>query len=220
MSKIIIERPAQLRFNDRFRPALNSALDVLRIRRFVRAVRARLFGPKSRIRERWRMPVRNDSLKQAIEDDELSKFDSWLQVDGPHYRTGLPNSSVLTVEKAIMKFDYLRNNRLEGVKQLLSLPSAPPSLREFADQPLLRVPLLIMDRDEVAAKLRMHGLRTPYIYDPPLDIYAGPSFTKSPFATENSEWWSAHVLPIDPLMSDQFLAVTETHSISLNPAID
>ncbi|MFF5568518.1 DegT/DnrJ/EryC1/StrS family aminotransferase [Streptomyces sp. NPDC012623] len=74
-------------------------------------------------------------------------------------------------------------------------------------QPLFRVPLLVEDRDAAIAALARHRLTTGYLYDPPLDRYAGAAFTDPSPAPAPAAWFARHALPVDPRRAGQVLSV-------------
>ncbi|MFC8276886.1 DegT/DnrJ/EryC1/StrS family aminotransferase [Streptomyces sp. NPDC057271] len=65
-------------------------------------------------------------------------------------------------------------------------------------QPLFRVPLLVGDRDAAIAALARRRIVTGYLYDPPLDTYAGELFTDLSPDPEPASWFARHALPVDP----------------------
>jgi hypothetical protein len=73
---------------------------------------------------------------------------------------------------------------------------------------LFRVPLLVEDRGAMIARLERRILSIGYIYDPPLDDYAGPEFAEPSPAPDVARWWASRVLPIDPLEADRVLRFT------------
>jgi hypothetical protein len=59
------------------------------------------------------------------------------------------------------------------------------------------------------AALAARGVLVRYIYDPPLDDYAGAEFMSPSTAPEPGRWWVRHALPIDPLKADLALPVLD-----------
>ncbi len=88
----------------------------------------------------------------------------------------------------------------------------------FADTPLLRVPLLVHDRETVIAALKPRGMRFHYIYDPPLDVYARPELAERLASPPEAVAWSRDVLPVDPLDADRFLTLLAEHPGLVRPA--
>lgn len=74
-------------------------------------------------------------------------------------------------------------------------------------QPLFRVPLLVEDRDAAVAALARHRVTTGYLYDPPLDTYAGEVFTDPSPAPGPAAWFARHALPVDPRLAGRVIAV-------------
>ncbi|MCX5525850.1 DegT/DnrJ/EryC1/StrS family aminotransferase [Streptomyces bobili] len=76
-------------------------------------------------------------------------------------------------------------------------------------QPLFRVPLFVADRDASIAALARRGIVVGYLYDPPLDDYAGAGFTDLSPDPEGARWFARHALPVDPLRARQVIDVLE-----------
>jgi hypothetical protein len=74
---------------------------------------------------------------------------------------------------------------------------------------LFRVPLLVVDRDAAIAALARRGIVVGYLYDPPLDDYAGADFTDVSPAPEAARWFARHALPVDPLRAREVAEVLE-----------
>lgn len=109
-----------------------------------------------------------------------------------------------------------RAERLAGVARLAALPQAAPGARDHADQPLVRVPLLVEDRDRVVEELSRHGLVTHYLYLPPLGDLLGGELVDREDRPEAARWWADHVLPVDPMRAG--LAVRLLEKIAPRPA--
>jgi hypothetical protein len=99
-----------------------------------------------------------------------------------------------------------RARRVEGVALLRTLPGAAPVLGRMALAPLLAVPFTVADRDAARAALERRLVPTPYVFDPPLDDYAGGLVEASPDPAA-ARWWAAHALPVDPLHAARALPV-------------
>jgi hypothetical protein len=80
-------------------------------------------------------------------------------------------------------------------------------------QPLFRVPLLVADRDAAIAALARRGIVVGYLYDPPLDDYAGEEFTDPSPAPGRARWFAAHALPVDPLRAREAIGVLERSGV-------
>jgi dTDP-4-amino-4,6-dideoxygalactose transaminase len=152
----------------------------------------------------YRMPLWAEDLQQALERaPDLGAFDRWVRVDLAGYRRRPTPVLVEWLDRRLRAVQAERQARLDGVGRLASLPSATPALRTGRPgeppRPLFRVPLLVRHRDDVVAALGRHGVALGYIYDPPLDDYAGPRFMEPSPCPEPARWFAEHALPIDPL---------------------
>jgi len=158
-------------------------------------------------RQTYRMPLRAAQLERALADgDGLGGFHSWVRVDRHDYRV---RPSSIMLERALRRLRSLHADaarRVEGVERLSALPTAAPAVRRGDPQPLFRVPLLVDDRDAVIANLerRIRGAGS-YIFDPPLDDYAGPGFAEPSPTPEVARSWASHVFPADPLDADALM---------------
>ncbi|MFC9288143.1 DegT/DnrJ/EryC1/StrS family aminotransferase [Streptomyces sp. NPDC057052] len=95
-----------------------------------------------------------------------------------------------------------------SVARAVPRPADPVVVRPDP-QPLFRVPLFVADRDAAIAALGRRGIVVGYLYDPPLDDYAGADFTDlSPDAT-GARWFARHALPVDPLRARRVADVLE-----------
>lgn len=63
------------------------------------------------------------------------------------------------------------------------------------------MPLLVDDRDALVERLVGYGVVSGYLYDPPLDDYAGAEFVDPAPDPEPARWFASHVLPVDPLLA-------------------
>jgi hypothetical protein len=153
-----------------------------------------------------RMPLRAPDLRRAVAAGPgLDPFHPWLRMDRHDYRLQ-PSATLL--ERALRRLrdlDADRARRLEGVDRLRDLPIAAAAVRKGDPQPLFRVPLLVEDRGAMIVRLERRILSIGYIYDPPLDDYAGPEFAEPSPAPDVARWWASRVLPIDPLEADRIL---------------
>jgi len=111
-----------------------------------------------------------------------------------------------------------RAERIAGVLRLRALDAIAPAACENDPLPLLRVPLLIEDRDAVALELRRRGIEVFFVYAPPLDDYAGPEFCEPSPLPEAARWWAAHILPVNPHDADRVLDLVRKNQIRLTPA--
>jgi hypothetical protein len=197
--------PAGLRH--RFvRAATERAAELVIALRLVWPVRwaRRRFGLAER--SAYRMPLRSAQLRRAIAvGPDLEAFHSWVRIDRHDYRLQPSPGQLERILRRLGKLETDRARRIEGVDQLRAFPFAAPAVRSGAPQPLFRVPLLIDDRRAAIARLERRILGVGYIYDPPLDDYAGPEFAEPSSAPEPARSWAGRVLPVDPLEADRVL---------------
>ena len=153
----------------------------------------------------YRMQLRADDLGRALpRAPSLDAFDRWVRVDLAGYRRRTSPLLARWLCERLEAVEADRRARLAGVERLASLPSATPAVRHGGSEdeplrPLFRVPLLIRDRDDVVAALGRRGVVVGYVYDPPLDDYAGPRFMDPSPSPEAARWFARHALPADPL---------------------
>ncbi|WP_327328349.1 DegT/DnrJ/EryC1/StrS family aminotransferase [Streptomyces sp. NBC_01210] len=174
--------------------------------RLVRAARAtqRLLGLEER--EDIRMELRPGELKQAMSTaPALTDFHSWIRVDMHDYRLRPGGLRLRRTERLLTRLDHRLAAHLAGTRRLYATEWALP--RPGPVQPLFRVPLLVEDRDAAIAALARHRITVGYLYDPPLDTYAGEVFTDPSPAPARAAWFARHALPIDPLRADQVISV-------------
>jgi hypothetical protein len=157
-------------------------------------------------RRTYRMPLRAADLHHAVAaGPELERFHSWVRVDRHDYRV---QPSAFLLEAALRRLrdlDVDRARRIEGVNRLRALPIVAPAVRTGDPQPLFRVPVLIDDRRSMIARVERHLLSIGYIYDPPLDDYAGPEFAEPSPTPDVARRWASRVFPVDPLEADRFM---------------
>jgi dTDP-4-amino-4,6-dideoxygalactose transaminase len=164
----------------------------------------------------YRVPLRSAELKAALAvAPSLEAFHSWVRVDRHDYRLRAPRA---LLERALRRLGDLqtdRERRIEGVSRLRSLEAAAPGVRKGDPQPLFRVPLLVDDRKEISAELERRLLHIGYIYDPPLDDFAGPEFADPSPSPEAARSWATRVFPVDPLEAHKILS-SRRGSLRLN----
>jgi hypothetical protein len=163
-------------------------------------------------RDGYRMDLREGELALArARAPDLPAFDPWVRVDLHDYRRRSGTLLLRWMRGRLAALDDpdLRRARRNGVARLAAAPAAAPAVRADPAQPLFRVPLLIRDRDRAVAELEKAGIVTGYLYDPPLDDYAGPAVVDPSPAPGPARWWARHVLPVDPLAADRTLGTLD-----------
>ncbi|MFF8838464.1 DegT/DnrJ/EryC1/StrS family aminotransferase [Streptomyces sp. NPDC015130] len=177
----------------------------LRGTRLVGPARAavRLLGMEER--EEIRMPLRAEELRRALPAaPALAPFHSWVRVDMHDYRLRPGRARLRRTARRLAGLDGVLATHHTGTARLLASEYGTPA---DTVQPLFRVPLLVEDRDAAIAALARHRITTGYVYDPPLDSYAGETFTDPSPAPEAAARFARHALPVDPRRADEVLAV-------------
>ncbi|MEV4186541.1 DegT/DnrJ/EryC1/StrS family aminotransferase [Streptosporangium canum] len=160
---------------------------------------------------------REEELRAALEPAAgLTALDYWMRIDLDDWRMRQGPLLRGYLRSRFRVIDRERERRLAGVELLRGLPWAARGVRDAPPQPLLRVPLMIEDRDEVVARLERYGVVPGFIYDPPLDDYLdllapGPT-------PEIARWWTGHVLPVDPLRAER--VATLLTRLNVRPATE
>ncbi|WUW15534.1 DegT/DnrJ/EryC1/StrS family aminotransferase [Streptomyces sp. NBC_01465] len=166
-------------------------------------------------RESIRMPLLPDALKQAVATaPSLTDFDPWVRVDMHDYRVASGGVRLGRIARLTGRLDAKLAAHLAGTKRLLETRWAQPGPGPV--QPLFRVPLLVADRDAAIAALARHRITVGYLYDPPLDEYAGADFTDVSPAPDRARWFAQHALPVDPLRAEKVISVL--NAIGAEPA--
>ena len=214
-NQLMIPRAPGRRLLDLSRSATRGLLDALYLRRSAHRARqvVHSFKPVA-----WRVPLRELRLKDALSDGHLDQFDPWMRTAYPDYRMPQGPSRLRRTLASLRDLDRDREKRVEGVLRFRELEAVARGAREGAPLPLLRVPLLIEDRDAVAGELRRCGISVYFVYDPPLDDYSGPVFAEPSPAPAAARWWAAHVLPVDPRDADRVLEALRKSRVRLKPA--
>ncbi|MFF1678862.1 DegT/DnrJ/EryC1/StrS family aminotransferase [Streptomyces sp. NPDC058256] len=157
-------------------------------------------------RDDYRMALRAPQLSEcAREAPSLAAYEPWVRVDlhGFRSRHGALVRGQLELRMAALDGNLTRRDA--GVSLLADTPWASPALRDrVADTgplPLFRAPLLVHDRDALIDRLVSHGVVSGYVYDPPLDDYAGAEFVEPSPDPSAARWFASHVLPADPLLA-------------------
>ncbi|WP_338495753.1 DegT/DnrJ/EryC1/StrS family aminotransferase [Streptomyces sp. SJL17-4] len=189
----------------------------LRGLRLVGAARAAVRRLGLEEREEIRMPLRAEELARALTAaPALEPFHSWVRVDMHDYRLRPGAGRLRRTTRRFARLDEVLDAHREGTALLLAAEygtaevfpgGVPEESPAGAPQPLYRVPLLVEDRDAAVAALARRRITTGYLYDPPLDSYAGEAFTDPSPAPEPAAWFARHALPVDPRRAAEALAV-------------
>ncbi|MEV0126256.1 DegT/DnrJ/EryC1/StrS family aminotransferase [Streptomyces sp. NPDC050703] len=174
-------------------------------------------------RDSFRMDLRPRQLAGAAgRAPDLAAYESWVRVDlhGFRSRHGAAVRAQQKLRMARLESDLAR--RRVGVSLLGETAWAGRPLRERSAEegppPLFRVPLLVHDRDALLDRLVDHGLVCGYVYDPPLDDYAGAEFVEPSPDPAAARWFAAHTLPADPLLARRVInALTEERARPARP---
>ncbi len=161
-----------------------------------------------------RMPLRPGDLERAVAGEpSLDAFDTWVRVDGRDYRHAPGVDSLRRTLGQLRRLDEDAERRMDAVDRLRRSSDLVAGVVRRGDPiPLFRIPLLVDRREESRAELARRGYLSDYIYDPPLDDYAGPRFADASPAPDAGRWWARHVLPVNPLHVDRVLRAFTTWS--------
>ncbi|WP_437058108.1 DegT/DnrJ/EryC1/StrS family aminotransferase [Streptomyces sp. enrichment culture] len=206
------------------RPYAEAAVRGLRLRRAAWAT-VRLLGLTER--EEIRMPLRPRELTRAAASAPgLDAHDPWVRVDMHDYRLRSGRFRLSRIGRRLDRLDDVLARCRAGTELLLSTRWAGPAAPDGggpargaaqrspgAVQPLFRVPLLVADRDAAVRALARRGIVVGYLYDPPLDDYAGAEFTDPSPAPEGARWFARHALPVDPLRAPAAVAALEQSGV-------
>ncbi|WP_344599613.1 DegT/DnrJ/EryC1/StrS family aminotransferase [Streptomyces glaucus] len=196
------------------RPHAEAAVRGLRLRRPARAA-LRLLGLAER--EEIRMPLRPGALaRAAAAAPDLTAYDPWVRVDLHDYRRRPGRLRLARVARGLVRLDDVLAACRAGTELLLSTPWAAPGPAE--PRPLFRVPLFVADRDAAVRALARRGITVGYLYDPPLDDYAGADFTDPSPAPEAARWFARHALPVDPLRAREAVGALRASGARPAPA--
>ncbi|MER5943945.1 DegT/DnrJ/EryC1/StrS family aminotransferase [Streptomyces sp. NPDC001928] len=174
-------------------------------------------------RDDFRMALHAPRLAgSARHAPSLTAYEPWVRVDlhGFRSRHGALVRGQLELRMALLDGDLAR--RRAGVSLLSGTTWASPALRDGptheGPSSLFRVPLLVHDRDALVDRLVDHGVVAGYIYDPPLDDYAGAEFVEPSPAPAAARWFASHTLPADPLLARRIInALTKEHATPAHP---
>jgi hypothetical protein len=166
----------------------------------------------------WRVPLRAPRLEHARSSGDLGQFDAWMETAYPDYRMPQRSGYLKRTLGSLRGLERDREERIAGVLRLRALDAVAPAARAGDPLPLLRVPLMVEDRDAMAIELGRHGINVFFVYAPPLDEYAGPEFCEPSPLPKAARWWAAHILPIDPHDAERVLDLVRKNQIHLTPA--
>ncbi|WP_371669762.1 DegT/DnrJ/EryC1/StrS family aminotransferase [Streptomyces sp. NBC_00289] len=182
------------------RPYAEAAVRGLRLRSAAWTT-MRLLGLMER--EEIRMPLRPEELARAGDSAPgLEAYDPWVRVDMHDYRLRSGRLRLGRIGRRLGRLDETLAACRAGTELLLSTKWAKPGAASGSGdpvQPLFRVPLFVSDRDAAIRALARRGIVVGYLYDPPLDDYAGAPFTDLSPAPEGARWFARHAVPVDPL---------------------
>ncbi|MGX5189131.1 DegT/DnrJ/EryC1/StrS family aminotransferase [Streptomyces avermitilis] len=175
-------------------------------------------------RDDFRMALHAERLSGcAREAPSLAAYEPWVRVDlhGFRSRHGALVRGQLTLRMDRLDDDLAR--RTVGVSLLSGTAWASPALRDRTAHnghlPLFRVPLLVHDRNTLIERLVSHGVVAGYVYDPPLDDYAGAEFVEPSPDPSAARWFASHVLPADPLLARRITnALTGEQATTAHPS--
>lgn len=176
-------------------------------------------------RDDFRMALHAPRLAgSARHAPSLAAYEPWVRVDlhGFRSRHGALVRGQLELRMALLDGDLAR--RRAGVSLLAGTTWATPALRERTAHDgspgLFRVPLLVHDRNALVTRLVDHGVVAGYVYDPPLDDYAGAEFVEPSPDPSAARWFAAHTLPADPLLARRISdALTKELATPAHPPI-
>lgn len=209
-SLVMTERSALRRVKDRTRPIARAGLEAVGVMAHIRRARE---TAAARYTERpagdHRMALNAGALRAAVASGGgLAAFDPWVRVDRHDYQVRPGQGDLKRMLERLRGMEADRERRIEGVERLRrELDCLTPRAASGPALPLFRLPLLVADREAAMAKLAARGVLVRYLYDPPLDDYAGPEFMVPSPAPEAGRWWVRHALPIDPLKAEAALPV-------------
>lgn len=213
--QLMVPRPIGNQVAGLARSAARAALEGLhlkgrfdRVRHLTHPVRA----------DPWRVPLRAPQLECARSSGDLGQFDAWMETAYPDYRMRQRTSQLKRTLVALHDLGRDREERVAGVLRLRTLDAIAPAVRQGDPLPLLRVPLLVEDRDAVALEMRQRGIKVYFVYAPPLDEYSGSHFCEPSPSPEAARWWATHILPVDPYDAERVLGLVRTGQIRLTPA--
>ncbi|MGW5678579.1 DegT/DnrJ/EryC1/StrS family aminotransferase [Streptomyces sp. NPDC003860] len=210
--------PSELAYG--VRPYAEAGVRGLRLTAAARAA-VRLLGLVDRtdIRQSLRIDELRRAMPAAGFPRALADFDSWIRVDMHDYRMRPGGLRLRRTERMVARLDDRLAAHRAGTAKLLASRWAVrrPGPAPDRPQPLFRVPLLVADRNAAIALLAEHRIATGYLYDPPLDDYAGEWLTDASPSPDAARYFARHALPVDPLKAERVLAVLERSGVAPAP---
>ena len=150
---------------------------------------------------------------------DLDEFDEWMETAYPDYRMRQGSSDLKRTLAGLRDLERDREERIAGVLRLRELDSVAPAACRGRPLPLLRVPLLIEDRDAVAIELRRRRINVYFVYALHWTSIPGRSSQSRRRLPEAARWWGAHVLPVDPHDAERVLELLARNQIRLTAAV-
>lgn len=212
--RVVTQRGTARLVGDFVKPRARAVLDALGVARALRSTRLVEMLLRAERGESHRMDLHAAELRQAIANGPgLDAFEPWVRIDRNDYRMMPGTSALKRILARLRRLDADRDARIRAVERLRrELDLVAPVACRGEPLPLFRVPLLVADRDAVRAELGRRGFWAHYIYDPPLDDYAGAEFADPSPAPDAARWWARHVLPVNPLRADIVIAALRRQS--------
>ena len=198
------------RLADHVKPPVQALLEAVGIMRHVRRSREAAGAQYSeRAGGSHRMDLQPEALRQAVAGGPvLAAFEPWVRVDRHDYPMRPTVGDLRRILDRLQGLEADRERRMRGVERLRrELGCVTPGALGGSPLPLFRLPLLVADREAAMAALAARGVLVRYIYDAPLDDYAGPEFIAPAPVPEPGRWWVRHALPVDPLKAELALPV-------------
>ncbi len=213
--RLMLPRPAGSGLVGLARSTARAALETLHLMRGVDRARRLTHSVRP---APWRVPLRAPRLADARSSGDLGQFSAWMETAYPDYRMPQRSGYLKRTLDGLRDLGRDREQRIAGVLRLRALDAVAPAARAGDPLPLLRVPLLIKNRDAVALELRRRGINVFFVYAPPLDEYSGPEFCEPSALPEAARWWATHILPVDPHDAERVLDLIRKNQIRLTPA--
>ncbi len=207
--QLVIARSARRRFADAAKPPIRALLETVGVLGALRRRRESATQANPDRTTGHRMELRATELAAAVATGPgLDPFESWTRVDKHAYRVNFSDRDLNFILERLRGMPADRERRIamvERIRKELAWLIAPGA-RDGPAVPLFRIPLLVADRESIRIELARQRVWLHYIYDPPLDDYAGPEYVTPSTAPLGARWWARHTLPINPLTADQAIA--------------